>query len=232
MEPCATSFPLAETTDVSRADLLEIVAERIDSLRLPHPVRVAVDGPDAAGKTTIADELLGPLNDRGRTVIRAGIDGWHRPQAVRYSRGALSPEGYYYDSFDLKALRSLLLLPLGPGGDRRYVSAMFDSRLDSYRNEPWREAIHDAVLVFDGVFLLRPELNGCWDFRILLHADVDEVVRRVRERDGVIFGSAAAAEERAIAGDTSRASGSTSVRFGRGNTQTSWSTTPTPPARK
>jgi uridine kinase len=180
----------------SRADLLEIVAERIDSLRLPHPVRVAVDGPDAAGKTTIADELLGPLNDRGRTVIRAGIDGWHRPQAVRYRRGALSPEGYYYDSFDLKALRSLLLLPLGPGGDRRYVSAMFDSRLDSYRNEPWREAIHDAVLVFDGVFLLRPELNGCWDFRILLHADVDEVVRRVRERDGVIFGSAAAAEER------------------------------------
>jgi uridine kinase len=180
----------------SRADLLEIVAERIDSLRLPHPVRVAVDGPNAAGKTTIADELLGPLNDRGRTVIRAGIDGWHRPQAVRYRRGALSPEGYYYDSFDLKALRSLLLLPLGPGGDRRYVSAMFDSRLDSYRNEPWREAIHDAVLVFDGVFLLRPELNGCWDFRILLHADVDEVVRRVRERDGVIFGSAAAAEER------------------------------------
>lgn len=180
----------------SRADLLEIVAKRIDSLRLSHPVRVAVDGPDAAGKTTIADELLGPLNDRGRSVIRAGIDGWHRPQAVRYRRGALSPEGYYYDSFDLEALRSRLLLPLGPGGDRRYVTAMFDSRSDSYRNEPRSEAIEDAVLVFDGVFLLRPELNGCWDFRILLHADFDEVVRRARERDGALFGSAAAAEER------------------------------------
>ena len=34
------------------------------------------------------------------------------------------------------------------------------------------------MLVVDGVFLLRRELNECWDFRILLHADVDAVVRR------------------------------------------------------
>ena len=179
-----------------RSDLLERLASRIDSLDVPHPVRVAVDGPDAAGKTTIADQLVGPLNDRGRSVIRAGIDGWHRPRALRHQRGTLSPEGYFYDSFDLEALRSRLLLPLGPGGDLRYVVAMFDSRLDSPRNEPWREAIDDAVLLFDGVFLLRPELNRYWDFRILLHADVDEVLRRARERDAVLFGSAAAAEER------------------------------------
>jgi hypothetical protein len=34
-----------------------------------HPVRVAVDGVDAAGKTSLADELVGPLAARGRTVL-------------------------------------------------------------------------------------------------------------------------------------------------------------------
>jgi hypothetical protein len=63
----------------SRANLLGILAEGIGSLRVPNPARVAVDGPDAAGKTTFADELLGSLNDRRRSVIRAGIDGRHRP---------------------------------------------------------------------------------------------------------------------------------------------------------
>jgi uridine kinase len=64
-----------------RGDFLRDLAQRIDSLDPSHPVRVAIDGPDAAGKTTFADELVEPLEARGRPVIRASIDGWHRPRA-------------------------------------------------------------------------------------------------------------------------------------------------------
>jgi uridine kinase len=66
---------------MSRAVLLERMAELVGAVRCSHPIRVAVDGPDAAGKTTLADELASVLRGRGRTVIRASIDGFHRPRA-------------------------------------------------------------------------------------------------------------------------------------------------------
>jgi uridine kinase len=46
----------------------------IASARTDHPVRVAVDGIDAAGKTTLADALVNPLSQLGRGVIRASND--------------------------------------------------------------------------------------------------------------------------------------------------------------
>jgi uridine kinase len=38
-------------------------------------------------------------------------------------------------------------------------------------------------LLFDGVFLLRPELAKVWDVRIFVAASFDEVLRRALERD-------------------------------------------------
>jgi hypothetical protein len=34
----------------------------------------------------------------------------------------------------------------------------------------------DAVPVFDGVFLLRPQLNGAWDLRVFLEVDLQETL--------------------------------------------------------
>jgi len=166
-----------------RAALVERLAEIVDAVQRPHPVRVAVDGPDAAGKTTLADELAVALRRRGRTVIRASIDGFHRPRAERHRRGRDSPEGYYEDSFDYPAFRSALLDPLGPGGDRAYRAAVFDFRIDDARPEPIAQASEDDVLVVDGVFLLRPELVDAWDLRVFVSAGFDEIVRRATARD-------------------------------------------------
>ena len=99
-------------------------------------------------------------------AIRASVDGFHHPRALRYRRGPDSPEGYYLDSFDYASLRRCLLAPLGPGGDRRYRPATFDHRTESPTEAPGQFAPADAVLLFDGVFLLRPELGGCWDYAV------------------------------------------------------------------
>jgi hypothetical protein len=146
----------------TRLALLKRLADLISTLRRPHPVRVAVDGVDAAGKTTLADELAA----RGKAVVRAGIDGFGRPRADRCRRGELSPEGYYDDTSDYPALRANLLEPLGPGGSRRYRTGALDVRTDQPRAAPLLLlAPPDAVLVFDGVFLLRPQLNDACDLR-------------------------------------------------------------------
>ena len=42
---------------MQRSDLIQGLAEIILRISKSHPVRVAIDGVDAAGKTTLADEL-------------------------------------------------------------------------------------------------------------------------------------------------------------------------------
>jgi uridine kinase len=174
----------------AREAALGRLADLVAEIRRPHVVRVAIDGVDAAGKTMLADELHPLVEHRGRPVLRASIDGSHRRRRERHRRGPTSPDGYYQDSFDYEALRRDLLEPLGPGGSRLYRTRVFDHRADEAVTDSWKTAPEDAVLLFDGVFLLRPELDDLWDFRLLVEVDADEALRRAVLRDEDVFGSA------------------------------------------
>ena len=171
--------------------MLEQVAESIAAVRLDHPTRVAIDGVDGSGKTTLADELVEPIRRAGREVIRASVDGFHHPRAVRYTRGPDSPEGYFLDSFDYATLKRELLDPLGPEGDARFRPAAFDYRVDRAVESPRRVAARNAVLLFDGVFLLRPELQASWDLTVWLDVPFEITVGRAVARDSRGGGDAA-----------------------------------------
>lgn len=173
----------AALSTTTRAEILEQLAASIAAVRLDHPTRVAIDGVDGSGKTTLADELVKPLRRAGREVIRASVDGFHHPRAVRYTRGPDSPEGYYLDSFDYATLKRELLEPLGPTGDARFRTAAFDYRVDRPVESPRRVAARDAVLLFDGVFLSRPELQASWDLTIWLDVPFEVTVERAIGRD-------------------------------------------------
>ena len=164
--------------------MLGRLAEAVGSVTVAHPVRVAVDGPPAAGKTTLADELAVVLRARGHDVIRATIDDFLFPRARRYPRGEYSAEGCYFDTHDYDALNRVLLDPLGPGGDRRFRLAVYDRAADAVLSPPVATAPAGAVLVFDGVFLMRPELIDRWDLRILVSTALEKTVDRavIRER--------------------------------------------------
>lgn len=172
-----------------RQELIDHLASRIVSLTLGHPLRVAVDGVDAAGKTTLADELATSIEAAGRPVLRASIDGFHNPASTRRRRGPLSPVGYFEDSFSYAALFDGLLRPLGPGGSREIRRAVFDFRTDTAVDVGAELAASDSVLVFDGVFLLRPELRGHFDFSIFVRADFSVTTARAEQRDVMLFGS-------------------------------------------
>lgn len=167
-----------------RTDLLAGLARRVIDLDANRVLRVGVDGVDGAGKTVFADELADAVRALGRPVVRSGVDAFHHPRRVRYQQGATSPQGYFADSYDYPLLRKVLLDPLGPGGDRRYKVAAFDHRTDQPVEAAWEAAAPDAVLVFDGIFLHRPELRGCWDFSVFLEVEFDVSVARCASRDG------------------------------------------------
>lgn len=168
---------------MNRSELIQDLVSRILAVKRPHPVRVGIDGVDAAGKTTLADEIAPLLEDAGRQAIRASIDCFHNGSAVRYRRGRESPEGYYFDSFDHVALSERLLQPLGPRGTRRFQRAAFDYRNDTPIDAPLETAEPDAVLVFDGIFLHRPELRSHWDFSVFLDVDFAVTIPRAMRRD-------------------------------------------------
>ncbi len=62
---------------MNRRDVISRLAGMIADIRLGHPVRVGIDGVDAAGKTVLSDELAGSVRARGRHLIRASVDGFH-----------------------------------------------------------------------------------------------------------------------------------------------------------
>ncbi|WP_433386703.1 cytidylate kinase family protein [Micromonospora sp. KLBMP9576] len=168
----------------ARDEMLGCLAEAVGSVTVAHPTRVAIDGPPAAGKTTLADELAVVLRGQGRDVIRATIDDFLLPRAQRYRRDEYSAEGCYHDAHDHDALNRVLLGPLGPGGDRRFQPAIYDRGADTALSPPVVTAPADAVLVFDGVFLMRPELIDRWDLRIFVSMALEKTVDRAvfRER--------------------------------------------------
>jgi uridine kinase len=180
-----------------RAEVLGQLAVVILAVDRPHPVRVAIDGCSAAGKTTLAGELAAELRGRSdREVIQAGIDYFKRAPELRTAYPVESPESYYLDSWDNAAIRDQLLIPLGPGGNRRYRTGMRDLQARSSLNSPTLVAAEDAILLADGAFLQRPELAACWDLRVYVDISFDEVLRRGIARDQQWMDSAAAAEHR------------------------------------
>jgi len=181
---------------MSRTSVIRKLVDAIVSIETAHPLRVAIDGIDAAGKTSLANELVKPLEASGRDIIRASIDGFHNPHEIRYRQGKDSAEGYFADSFNHESLIESLLKPLGPDGSLEYQTSVFDFQSDTQINSPTHHAQKDSILIFDGVFLLRPELINYWDFSIFVAIDFDVCIERASLRDQYLFGSAEAVRKR------------------------------------
>lgn len=165
-----------------RARVLHDIADLIPAP--PGCVRVAIDGVDGVGKSTFATELAVVLRGRGRPVVQVSADDFLHPRAVRYRRGRESPEGFWLDSYDHRALVADVLAPFGPHGSRRYRAAAHDLATDRPLDVAWRTAAADTVLVVDGLFLHRDELVGCWELSVFLDAPFAVTVARMARRDG------------------------------------------------
>jgi len=161
--------------------VLGSLAGVVVGLTADRPVLVAIDGPDASGKTTFADQLAMAVSE-SRPVVRIQADSFLNPRAVRYRRGRFSAEGYLHDTYDFAALRSNVLAPLSVG-DRRIVRAVFDRASDSPVREVRERVTDDAVVIVDGSFLLSRQLRDYWQLSVLLNVTEAERLSRALARD-------------------------------------------------
>ena len=182
---------------MDRVDALTPLVVAIDRVESPGPILVGIDGIDAAGKTTLADELVAPLQQRGRRTVRVSIDAFHKPRAQRLARGALSPEGYFHDSFDYAHLVRDFIKPAKAMRHHTTLrAAIFDVASDRAVSDRTIELQPGTIVLFDGVFLFRPELVDFWDYRIFVEIGFDTSLARGIARDAASMGGEAATRER------------------------------------
>lgn len=166
--PCATLIDVPAGLDghrdpvvtPERDSVLNAVADLVHEHQGPRTL-VGVDGRSGAGKSTFADELADRLTSRGRSALRSTTDSFHRPRAERLQRGPTSAKGYYLDSHQVEVIVDELLTPFADGASQVRTAA-FDEPSDAHV-EVVSDVDPTAVLVFDGLFLQRPELSGHWD---------------------------------------------------------------------
>lgn len=156
---------------------------------------MAVDGITAAGKSTLVAELGTAVAQTGRPVVILSMDNFHRPRADRYRRGRRSALGYYEDAYDVAAFVDGVLVPLGSGGNLQYRRRVHDLVTDRVVDEEPSHAPPDAVVLVDGTFLQRAELDRQWDHRIFVNTSFEVARARAIHRDAHLLGGEEAAAE-------------------------------------
>ncbi|MGI8279233.1 AAA family ATPase [Bacillus mycoides] len=178
-----------------RKQYMKEIADHILTLKLTHPIRVGVNGITASGKTTFANELAEEMKNRGGQVIRTSIDDFHNPRVIRYAQGKESARGYYEDAHDYTAFKERLLKPLGPNGNLQYETISHNLITDMPVHNTPLVASPTMVLIVDGTFLLKKEIEYLFDYKIFVDTDFETARNRGAERETEAFGSYEEAEK-------------------------------------
>ncbi|MEC5236126.1 hypothetical protein EXW39_15435 [Bacillus mycoides] len=178
-----------------RKQYMKEIADHILTLKLTHPIRVGVNGITASGKTTFANELAEEMKNRGVQVIRTSIDDFHNPRVIRYAQGKESARGYYEDAHDYTAFKERLLKPLGPNGNLQYETISHNLITDMPVHNTPLVASPTMVLIVDGTFLLKKEIEYLFDYKIFVDTDFETARNRGAERETEAFGSYEEAEK-------------------------------------
>ena len=180
MKPSETAHPGTlrgvRVRPVSVETLVEEVADQVAGLDPGGRLRVAIDGPCAAGPGSLADALVDPLRVRGRPAIRISTEDFLRPASLRLEFGRHNPDSFYAGWFDEAGLAREVLDPAGPGGSGRVLTRLWNAETDRAAREPYRPLAPGAVLLVSGPLLLGAGLR----FDLAVHLEMSAAALRRR----------------------------------------------------
>ena len=148
------------------------LADHVQSAAKGRPrIFIAIDGPGASGKSTLARELAA-------SIVKAHVihvDDFYLPTSDRRKRRGLVGE-----LFDLARLACEVVLPGSEGQALRY------QRYDWSRDvlAEWVDVPEGAPIILEGVFCLAKELREAYTYRIWCRADPGLRLARGLARDG------------------------------------------------
>lgn len=140
---------------VTPGDLVSTIVTRVLDADGPGAwTRVAVDGAPATGPHALAEALVEGVRVGGRAALAVRADDFLRAASLRFEHGRTNPDAYYEDWLDEGGLRRTVLDPLGPRGDGRVVTSLWDSATDRASRAPFVHLPAGGVLVLSGSLLL------------------------------------------------------------------------------
>jgi fructokinase len=144
---------------------------------------IAVAGPPASGKTTLAHVLHQRLVGRGVPAGLLAMDGFHLDNSILERRGLLTRKGAP-ETFDLDGFAALL--ERVHRGDP-VIAPTFDRRLDKSIAGVFEIGAETSVIVVEGNYLLLDEpgwrdLRRFWDDVVFLDVPEDVLEARLLKR--------------------------------------------------
>ena len=134
---------------------------------------VAIDGLTCAGKSTLAGQVAGALED----AAVVDVDDFYR-RLTAEGRALLGPKQSYDRYFDWERLLRDVLVPLRRHSPARY--RRYDWITGSYAE--WRQIEPRSVVIVEGVYTTRPELRPYFSVMVYVHAPREVRLARLLDR--------------------------------------------------
>ena len=144
---------------------------------------VAVAGPPASGKSTLASELVDALVERGLSAVMVPMDGFHLDNSVLTARGLLPRKGAA-ETFDAAGFVAAMER-VKAGGE--VILPSFDRSLEKSIAGSIVVPADADVVVVEGNYLLLDQgawaaLSALWSISVFLEVDEQELERRLMQR--------------------------------------------------
>lgn len=152
----------------------------IDTILNSKAKLIAIDGVDAAGKTSFAKDLAENLRALNKEVLVVSIDSFHQPKSYRYRLGEDSADGFFYDSYQYSYFIENCIAPLKSGLEKIAIKCF---NLENDKEEiKVTDVESETIVIVEGIFLHRDELFQIWDYSIFLDVSVETSLERNLKR--------------------------------------------------
>lgn len=165
---------------------MKTIIDKIKALNAKEKrVIVGIDGLGGAGKSTVSEDIKDTLEQDGIPVLLLHIDDFIHPRAVRYNGNYEEWECYYNLQWRYDYLIENVLSPIKENEDFSTSIELYDKDNDTYTSQ--EITVSDgSVVIIEGIFLQRPELDGVFNYMIYIDVPEEERLMRVLKRDGYI----------------------------------------------